>query len=270
MLRAAVEHNIEFHFLPPHTTHQLQPLDVGIFGPLQRKWQERCDEIISETNTEVPRSKFVKEYMDVRNKVFTSELIKSAWKKAGMWPLDPRRFTEKDFAPSKLMSYATCLPSGYPELSDAPDILVYTPGNDENEGVGDSELVEVMDGELDDSGEMDEGMRGDGDGDEICGGDGNETCGDNGDEIGRDKIGRDEIGRDNQSDDEMDVGGDSGKMDMDVMNASNEREEPVGVGEVTKGAISEETETPNNSECSLRYERESHHLEQPTLISSWF
>ena len=112
ILKAAIENNIEFHFLPPHTTHQLQPLDVGIFGPLQRKWQERCDEIISETNTEVPRSHFVKEYMGVHNKVFTLDLVQSAWKKSGIWPLNPGRFGEKDFAPSKLMSYAACLLSG--------------------------------------------------------------------------------------------------------------------------------------------------------------
>ena len=34
MFRAAVQHNIGLHFLPPHTTHQLQALDVGVFGPL--------------------------------------------------------------------------------------------------------------------------------------------------------------------------------------------------------------------------------------------
>ena len=123
MFRAALENNIEFHFLPPHTTHQLQPLDVGVFGSLQRKWQERCDEIISKTNMEVPRSQFVKEYMGIRNKVFTPELIQSAWKKAGAWPLNPKKFTEKDFAPSKLMSYAAALPPGYPEPHEIPDML---------------------------------------------------------------------------------------------------------------------------------------------------
>ena len=154
MLRAAVEHNIEFHLLPPHTTHQLQLLDVGVFGPLQCKWQERCDKIISETNMEVPRSQFIKEYMEVRNKVFTLELIQSAWKKSGMWPLNSKRFTKKDFAPSKFMSYAACLPPGYPQLSDTPDVLVPPPGSDKNEGVGDrGSADEVVDVEADDGNE---------------------------------------------------------------------------------------------------------------------
>ena len=157
MRRLALEHNIEFYFLPPHTTHRLQPLDVGIFGPLQWKWQERCDEIIGETNGEVPRLEFVKEYMNVRNGVFTKELIQSAWKKAGMWPRNPCKFTEKDFAPSRLMSYAACLPPGYPELPEAPDMLMFTQGSGDEAGEGD-EADGDGDGLMDDV--MDEGMDG--------------------------------------------------------------------------------------------------------------
>jgi hypothetical protein len=151
MKRLALEHNIEF-FLPPHTTHRLQPLDVGVFGPLQRKWQERCDEVIGETNGEIPRSHFVKEYMDVRNKVFTKELIQSAWKKAGIWPKNSSKFTEKDFAPSKLMSYTASLPPGYPELPEAPDMLVFTGESVCGEGEGDDKGP--ADGVVSDSSEM--------------------------------------------------------------------------------------------------------------------
>ena len=66
------------------------------------------------------------------------DLVQSAWKKSGICPLNPGRFGEKDFAPSKLMSYAACLPPGYPELSDALDILAFAPGNEaDGEGVRD-------------------------------------------------------------------------------------------------------------------------------------
>jgi hypothetical protein len=35
-LRAmALGHQIELYCLPPHTSHRLQPLDIGVFGPLQ-------------------------------------------------------------------------------------------------------------------------------------------------------------------------------------------------------------------------------------------
>ena len=29
-------------YLLPHTTHECQPLDVGLFGPLKRHWQQEC------------------------------------------------------------------------------------------------------------------------------------------------------------------------------------------------------------------------------------
>ena len=34
MLHLAKENNIELFQLPAHTTHHMQPLDVGVFGPL--------------------------------------------------------------------------------------------------------------------------------------------------------------------------------------------------------------------------------------------
>jgi hypothetical protein len=105
---------------------------------------------------EVPRSDFIKEYIGIRNKVFTPDLIQSAWKKAGIWPMDPKRFTEKDFAPSKLMSYTASLPPGYPEPTDVPDMLVHTQGNDESEEGGDRCTRPVTRNEMHDSDEVDE------------------------------------------------------------------------------------------------------------------
>jgi len=45
----ALTHNIMVLCLPPHTTHMLQPLDVGVFGPFAREWSEECDRIVDET-----------------------------------------------------------------------------------------------------------------------------------------------------------------------------------------------------------------------------
>ena len=59
------EHNVLLYCLPPHTTHMLQPLDVGVFGPFQRAWADRCDEIVDDTGEEMPHEDVVKHYMDV-------------------------------------------------------------------------------------------------------------------------------------------------------------------------------------------------------------
>lgn len=63
MHKLAEKHNIELFCLPPHTTHQTQLLDVGIFGPLQQCWMEQCDAILKETGKEICKVNFVREYM---------------------------------------------------------------------------------------------------------------------------------------------------------------------------------------------------------------
>jgi DDE superfamily endonuclease len=65
LLRLAKEHNIILFSLPPHTTHKLQPLDVGVFGPFACAWIERCDDYMEEYLEEILREQFVKHYMDV-------------------------------------------------------------------------------------------------------------------------------------------------------------------------------------------------------------
>ena len=262
MQRLALEHNIEFFFLPPHTTHRLQPLDVGVFGPLQRRWQQRCDEIISETNGEVPRSQFVKEYMGVRNEVFTKELIQSAWKKAGMWPPNSHKFTEEDFAPSKLMSYNASLPAEFPEV---PDILVFSHGREGDEeignrvgrddnrpvdGVTDEEVTDSDDNEVDDSGNeagnTDDGV-----------GDGGDDTMDEG-EAGSERDGEvTENGADAWEDDR--------RVGEGEMNIKNGRGKGVDTGEAPEDEVVGGINSPRNKNHLSRCERKTHHLEQLML-----
>ena len=43
--------------LPPHTTHLLQPLDVGVYGPVKKTWKT----IIKQHNLETQAERIVKE-----------------------------------------------------------------------------------------------------------------------------------------------------------------------------------------------------------------
>ncbi|OSD08324.1 DDE-domain-containing protein [Trametes coccinea BRFM310] len=41
LVELALENNIHLFCLPPHTTHKLQPLDVGVFAQLSSAWKKR-------------------------------------------------------------------------------------------------------------------------------------------------------------------------------------------------------------------------------------
>jgi DDE superfamily endonuclease len=117
VITLSCEHNVILYCLPPHTTHKLQPLDVGVFGPFQRAWADRCDDIVEDTGKEMPREHFVKHYMEVRQKTFRKSTIISAFRKSGCWPVNPEVFTDVDYSPSIVTSTtSTHVPSSYPRM----------------------------------------------------------------------------------------------------------------------------------------------------------
>ncbi|EIN09333.1 hypothetical protein PUNSTDRAFT_20880, partial [Punctularia strigosozonata HHB-11173 SS5] len=83
----AYQHGILLFCLPSKTTHKLQPLDVGLFGPLQREWANTCDDMAA-FGQSVTKDNFVETYLQVRGRILKSESILAAFKKTGIHPLD--------------------------------------------------------------------------------------------------------------------------------------------------------------------------------------
>ena len=50
MLSAAFDNNILLYCLLPKTTHKLQPLDVGVFVPLQSAWAKHAQQCAAKCN----------------------------------------------------------------------------------------------------------------------------------------------------------------------------------------------------------------------------
>lgn len=89
--------------ITPHTTHKLQPLDVGVFGPLQREWAKQCDLYLSTTGVSMQKKHVIREYMKARDRSFSKDTILHAWKKSGIRPLDGVKvFTDASRAPFRL------------------------------------------------------------------------------------------------------------------------------------------------------------------------
>jgi hypothetical protein len=90
VIRECVKHKVILLCLPPHTTHLLQPLDIGLFGPLSIYYKQEI-RIRSEYgyNLKVDQMDFLKAYFIARDKAFSKENIISAFKKSGLNPYDP-------------------------------------------------------------------------------------------------------------------------------------------------------------------------------------
>lgn len=49
LIRTAKEKGVHLYCLPPHTKHILQPMDVGVLGPMKKAWKKILKEY--KTNT---------------------------------------------------------------------------------------------------------------------------------------------------------------------------------------------------------------------------
>ena len=113
------ENNIQLVKLPSHTTHKLQPLDVGIFGPMQVAWRKQCKNYTLKTSSEMPLAQVVREYLEARTRVMKESNIISTWEKSGLHSLDPGSFGADDYGPSQLTSTNAFLPPSYPQVVPA-------------------------------------------------------------------------------------------------------------------------------------------------------
>lgn len=98
MLDLAEENGVILLCLPSHTTHYLQPMDRGIFGPFKLFWREACNDF----KTANPSRRI--------NRLQFGHLVASAWKKAatlengvscfsatGIFPFNPRKIPAEAF-----------------------------------------------------------------------------------------------------------------------------------------------------------------------------
>ncbi|KAJ3534000.1 hypothetical protein NM688_g7200 [Phlebia brevispora] len=115
----AEKHNIIVVCLPAHTTHALQPCDVGVFGPLETCWRA----VVTQAGRDMVRiSKLnlLQYYHEARTQAFKASTIRNAFRKTGIWPWNPDAIDVSLFEPSK----NTTTDSAQPLPAALPSILV--------------------------------------------------------------------------------------------------------------------------------------------------
>jgi hypothetical protein len=75
--------------LPSHTTHVLQPLDVGCFGPLAHYYRIEVEEACINGLDSVSKCDFLRFYAEARQRAFTPETVRSSFSESGIIPFNP-------------------------------------------------------------------------------------------------------------------------------------------------------------------------------------
>ena len=90
-LQWANDHRIIVHILPPHSTHKLQLLDVGLFNPLATSYQKQLNNLIHNGQGMVSMTKrlFYPMFRDAWAEAFTEKNVHNAFAKTGIWPQNP-------------------------------------------------------------------------------------------------------------------------------------------------------------------------------------
>lgn len=94
--------NIVLVSFPPHTTHKLQPLDVGVYGPMKKYFNSAMDswmKCVDNAGKAVTIYDVPKIFSSIYFKAFCDSNILASFKKTGIHPYDRCNFTSEDFNP---------------------------------------------------------------------------------------------------------------------------------------------------------------------------
>jgi DDE superfamily endonuclease len=84
--------NVYILFLPAHTSHVTQPLDLGCFSSFKTEYRRLVGDLMAETDiSRVGKAKFLEFYGQARLVGLRSSNICSGWKSTGLYPLSRRK-----------------------------------------------------------------------------------------------------------------------------------------------------------------------------------
>ena len=88
LLDWAKAYNIVLFILPAHTSHVLQPMDVGCYGPFQKMYHDVCHKFTRTTSCTVTRNDVCSLVCKVYNRALSADNLYSAFMKTGISPFD--------------------------------------------------------------------------------------------------------------------------------------------------------------------------------------
>jgi hypothetical protein len=77
--------------MPPHSSHLLQPLDVGCFAPLKQAYGRQADNLMRSQINHITKTEFLPCFIRAYNAAITTSNIQGGFRGAGLVPFNPER-----------------------------------------------------------------------------------------------------------------------------------------------------------------------------------
>ncbi|RVD82092.1 uncharacterized protein DFL_006528 [Arthrobotrys flagrans] len=90
-----IQKNIIALCLPTHSIHRLQPLDVGFNAVYSKQYSNTADNALRNNITGIDKQLFIKLLTEARENTVSEDLIKAAWREAGLVPYNPEKVLSK-------------------------------------------------------------------------------------------------------------------------------------------------------------------------------
>jgi hypothetical protein len=74
--------------LPSHTSHLIQPLDVGLFSPLKKALGITLEPIFGKEVSRLHKSEWLTDYIEAREKAFCEDNVLDSWCGAELIPFN--------------------------------------------------------------------------------------------------------------------------------------------------------------------------------------
>ncbi|KAH5618558.1 hypothetical protein HBI23_246740 [Parastagonospora nodorum] len=81
--------------MPPHSSHLLQPLDVGCFSPLKKAYGRQAEDLMRNKITHITKLEFLPCFKGAFNAAITKANIQGSFRGAGLVPFDPEAVISK-------------------------------------------------------------------------------------------------------------------------------------------------------------------------------